>query len=131
MILAVDYGTRRIGTAFAETDTTVAFRGNVIFTKSIKESLEKILEEIKRLNADKLVIGVPLGLEGKATQMSNEIELFIENLQKESNIEIIKWNEAMTSLLSKINLGSRSNRENVNSESARIILQEYLDNQTL
>lgn len=128
MTLAIDYGTRRIGTAFAEPGTSVAFRGEVIFTKSPEESLNKVIELIQNTKAEKVIVGVPLGLEDKDTQMSKEIDSFISNLQSATNIEIIRWNEVMTSLLSKQNLGSRSNRENVNSESARIILQEYLDN---
>jgi len=83
------------------------------------------------MSPKELLIGYPLGIDLKPTQMSIEVDKFISELEIEIKLKIIKWNEVGTSKIAQSNLRAKGNKKgNIDSESARIILQEYLDFKT-
>ena len=124
MILAIDYGRRRMGLALSDETELIATAIDHIIVKDFNDSVLKALFIIKKLNAEKIVIGLPLGDDNKPTKMSIEIEEFAQKIKDNGKIEIIFWNEVGTSKLAKNN---SNNRKGIDSNSARIILQEYLD----
>lgn len=128
--LAIDFGLKRIGLAEADSESMIAFTLQALEYKSYEKALGSLVKKIIDDGYTKVLIGLPLGYENKETQMSIKIREFSEDLKKEipENISISFLNEVLTSELAKSNLKRSGKKDSIDSESARIILQEYLDN---
>lgn len=125
-ILSLDYGEKRIGIATSKDNNIFAFAGIPIQNTSRLDTLKSIEKIVKKEGIELIIIGLPLGFEGRETEMTKKIIEFKHQLVDFlKNIEILFWNEVMTSKSAKINLGK--SKKSIDSESARIILQEYLD----
>jgi len=126
-ILAIDYGRKRIGLALSDEDEFLAFAINNVTAQHQAKLFSLLLKRIIELNPTELLVGHPLGIDLKPTQMSLEVEEFIKKLEEQfKSLKITKWNEVGTSKMAQSNQRHKSNK-NIDSESARIILQEYLD----
>lgn len=125
-ILSIDFGSKRVGLAEAD-DNLIAFAIDPITYTDYNKMLSEIITLINVEGYSKLIIGLPLGYEYKETQMSKVVRSFATDLKKELGgaYEIIFWNEVLTSEMAKKNL--QGTKKSVDSEAARIILQEYLD----
>jgi putative transcription antitermination factor YqgF len=126
-ILSIDFGSKRVGLAEAK-DSPIAFAIDPIAYSDYKNMLSDLAKMIKAFEYSKILIGLPLGYENKETEMSKKVRSFSSDLEKalEGEYEIIFWNEVFTSEIAKTNL--KGLKKSIDSESARIILQEYLDN---
>lgn len=128
--IAFDYGQKRIGVAIA-TDNTPALRLNYV-SNSINTF--KIIQALL-LSRDikKIIVGIPKAFDGELTTQGKYCYNFVEHLKLMSNIPVIMVEESMTTKMALNNLSFLGyNQEQIknlkDSESARIMLQEYLDN---
>lgn len=126
MIIALDYGTKRVGLAITEDTERIAVSSTPIHYREESTLFENIDEIIKKYTPKIVVLGLPLGNDDKPTQMSQKVKLFAQKLKETFGVEIVFWNEVMTShAASQFAKNDKSGK--LDSESARIILQEYLD----
>lgn len=127
-VLAIDYGRKRIGLALSDETQTIAQSIQRIDVPD--EPADFVVQELKQLAKDNdiqlILVGLPLGLDEKPTQMSQEVESFVAKITPTLQIECKLWNETSTSELAKMNLKGNI-KERIDSEAARIMLQEYLD----
>ena len=126
VILGIDYGQKRIGLALTDETETIAQSINPITVKNSEDALKQLDAFLKDNNIASILIGLPLGIDEKPTQMSNEVLNFADKLKKLTGIEYDTWNETLTSEIAKTNPIGLGKGE-IDSESARIILQEFLD----
>jgi len=124
MILSIDYGRRRVGLALSDETNLIAAAIDPLEVKGVEELLIKVKKILETNKISSLVIGLPLGYDNKPTQMSDEILAFGKRIEEDAKIEVIFWNEASTSKIAKKIM---NNKKGIDSNSARIILQEYLD----
>jgi len=131
-IIGLDYGDVRMG--FAVCDPTGSF-SMPLCTVELKHGL-KPEEEVKRVceqnEADKLVIGLPINMNGTAGPMAAKVEAFIQKLGTILKIPIEKYDERMsTSQVERMLIAadmSRAKRKGVRDKlAAQVILQGYLD----
>lgn len=122
-VLGIDYGTKNIGIAISDETQLIASPFTTLHSERNRSIAEIVSKFIKDETPDitHLVIGNPLGIGGKPTKKSKEVESFAQELNKLINIPFTLWNETGTSL------ESESKKEGIHNESARLILQEYLD----
>lgn len=126
MIIALDYGTKRVGLAVTEDTERIAVASTPLHYKEEATLFESLDEIIKKYAPKIVVLGLPLGNEEKPTQMSHKVKQFAQKLKETFGVEIVFWNEVMTSrAASQFVKNDKSGK--LDSESARIILQEYLD----
>ncbi len=133
-ILALDYGLKRTGIAYAESPLLIAHGLNTIKTHDILNFIENYLLENK---VDKIVIGEPKNLRGGQTHSSEMIQSFYRKITKYfPHIEIKFYDERFTSkiamqtvLSSGLKKMKRRNKENIDKISAVIILQDYLQSE--
>ena len=120
-ILAIDYGTKRIGLAVSDESQTLAREFNILSPKKFWQEIKKIILENEII---KIVLGLPLGLSGGETQKTKEVYEFKNKLSNLVNLPIELIDERFSSSMAK-NLpgGSR----NIDSLAAQIILQNYLN----
>lgn len=124
MIIAFDYGEKKTGLAYSDETETFAFSGELISGyKDTKGLISKIKVILDRLNPSTVVIGDPTykGPNRNMKKITELIEYF-----KELKLNVALVNEFYTSETAKVNLKGTKN-PNIDSESARQILQEYLD----
>jgi len=125
-LLAIDYGKSKLGMAFTDGESCVAHKYGILFEKNLDEQVNKIANIANKLNADCIILGLPLNADGKDTETSLLIREFGIKLHKLANLSIMYWNEIMTTQMASNNMLKKHGAED--SEAARIILQEYLDN---
>ena len=123
--LGIDYGSKRIGIAVSDDEGRMAFPVGVIANRgesAIKEIASRTKKECVRI----IVVGLPVGLDGKETEQTGKIRLFIMALTKAIQLPVETENEMFTSRMAA---GSGMKGDHVDAASAAIILQSYLDKQ--
>lgn len=135
--LALDFGVKRIGVAISDEHKLIAFPRDY-FTNE-KNVFEKIIDLVIKEKVSKIIIGLPLNFKSKETDITKKAKDFGNKLNlliklKKLNIEIIFFDERFTSSIAQnkmINSDySKKNRREkgiLDSLSAQIILQDYLD----
>ena len=72
-ILAVDYGHKRVGLAYADSDLGVAVPIPAAVESSGEERLRHIASEIKNRKIEKIVVGYPLNMDGSRGEKAMEV----------------------------------------------------------
>ena len=130
-ILGVDYGDTRIGLAISDPMKSIAFPYKTVNNKS----LEYLIDFFKKLILDKeidcLVIGLPIGLNGKDTDQTKKVRIFADAL-KVLNVSIYFQDERLTSVSAKKSLIEQNIKtgfvkEKIDERAASIFLQQFID----
>ncbi len=132
IILGIDYGKKRTGIAVTDPLKIIASSLQTIETKLLIDFLRKFVEQN---NVDSIVIGLPRQKDHSFSDIENEIQIFISKLKKIlPKLKIFRHDERYTSKMAKkiiLNVKSkkslRMKKELVDSVSATIILQSYLE----
>jgi putative Holliday junction resolvase len=126
MVLAIDYGTRKIGLAISDETELVSSILPTLFVKSDEETLQGIIKQINIHKVDKVVLGMPSSwgnIEGTQTKL---VKAFKITLEKAINMPVIEWDETYSSKIAEKNI-KKKQKLNSDSYAAALILQEYLD----
>ena len=131
-ILAIDYGTKRVGVAVTDPLGMIAGALATVDTPHIFDFLNEYLTVN---DCNRLVIGYPLTLRNEPAEVTREIDRFIERFASlYPYIEVIKYDERFTSKLAfdtilASGIGRRKRRDKavIDRISATIILQNYLE----
>jgi len=118
-LLAIDYGSKKIGLAWCDDALKVVLPFGII--KS-----QELVSLIKREKIDKLVVGLPLGLDGKENDNTKRVRKFVDDLKKEIKIPVDFIDERFTSAQADRMDGGLSGASR-DEKSAMVILQSYLD----
>lgn len=121
--MGIDYGGRRIGVAYSDEAGHMAFPVRTIEYRARAGAIA----ELKKICADGIravVIGLPVGLDGKETSETAEVRRFAAELAQAIAPPIYFENEMLTSRMA-YGAGMRGN--DIDASSAAIILQSYLD----
>jgi len=131
-IVAFDYGTKRIGVAVTDPLQIIATGLDTIHPKDIVEFLKKfLLTEAVEL----FVVGEPKQMDGTPSQSAQHVKGFITLLKKNfPTIPVETIDERFTSKMAAATIAQsgfkksdRQNKERVDTISATIILQSYLE----
>ena len=130
-ILALDYGTKRVGIAVTDELQIIA---SGLTTVHSSELIQFLTNYILKEKVETIVVGEPKTLKNEKTDSSHEIEKLMKNLVKKfPNQKIDKIDERFTSklathaiLMSGVKKKNRQKKELVDEVSATIILQSYM-----
>lgn len=142
-IIGIDYGLARIGLAVSDVQKIIATpmttfaaekKSEVTVVKLVKMLVEHAATH--RYQIEQIVVGLPLLMSGKKGLLADEVLHFIELLKQHFTVPIITWDERLSSVqadrsLREGSLSRKKRAKNVDSVSAIIILQSYLDSLTL
>jgi len=135
--LSIDYGLRRVGIAVSDNEKRFSFSRDYLFNDA--SLISNIFRLLKSENVSKIILGYPLNFKSEKTEMTLEVEKFRELLEKNLktnslDTEIVYYDERLTSGIAQHNLYasgvSRKKRHEkglIDSMSAQIILQDYID----
>ena len=127
-VMALDIGTKRIGIALSDYLQVIATPHSTIPREPEKKALELITQIAKENRVEKIVVGVPINMDGtQGFQAQNCIDF----AQKILGFDIIYEDERLTSdeaeqRLRTRKIDFRKNKGLVDMESACVILEQYL-----
>ena len=132
-ILGLDVGRKRIGLAISDGLGLTAQPLSLLKRKDISRDLAELKKIIAARDIKKIVVGLPLNMNGSVGEMAIEILDFVELLKDNLILPVITWDERFTSLQAKTllleaNVSRRKRKEVIDKLSAQLILQGYLDN---
>lgn len=130
-IIAIDYGTKRVGLAVTDDLKIIATALETIHSKDVIEYLKKYCTENV---VETFVLGLPKQMDGTASQSERHIQGFQNSLRKNfPTIPILRYDERFTSKMASQSLidsgvkkKDRKNKGLLDSISAVLILQDYL-----
>jgi len=130
-ILAVDYGERRTGLAVSD-ELGITAQG---LDTLVSDEEDRIPYEVARIaaevGAERIVVGLPLNMDGSESIKSMKVRSFADLLARESSIPVVFWDERLSSMqaqriVREIGQKNRGSKHTVDRISATLILQEYL-----
>jgi UPF0755 protein len=132
VVLAIDYGERRIGLALAEPGQLLV-RGLPTIDRGKKR--EDPMAAIERLardhRVDRVVLGVPFTMAGTEGPAAAEVRRFRARLEEALGVPVEEWDERLTSeaarrRLREIGYGEKEMRARVDQLSAVLMLESWL-----
>ncbi|HVU09113.1 MAG TPA: Holliday junction resolvase RuvX [Verrucomicrobiae bacterium] len=131
-ILALDYGTRRIGVAVSDETKTIAQPLEYIPAEPFADFLARLKKILAEKEIDLILIGLPRNMDGSYGPAAQKVQAFSEELKKEISVPIKMWDERLTSsmanrILIQGNVRRDKRKEKVDKMAAAILLQSYLD----
>ncbi len=95
-ILSVDYGTKRIGLATAD-EFGLAVRGvKTLPSYGIKRDAHRLVEYANNLNAQAIIVGMPLRMAGDVGPSAQRVQKLVTQLSKLTPLPITLWDERLT-----------------------------------
>ena len=133
--LGIDYGLRRIGLALSDPTGTIASPLETVVRRAGKRPPITKLEAIAReKDADHLVVGLPLSLDGSESAWCAEVRSVGERLAERLSLDISFVDERMTSVraeravrASGLPKRKREDKRRIDAAAAQLILQSWLD----
>lgn len=132
-ILAIDYGLKRIGLALSDERQILASPFDTLEgKKNPDKDAQSILPLLQQKQVVKILIGLPLHLDGRESDMSQLVKKFQLALEKLCDTPIELVDERLTSkmaenLLREQGFSRKKRSQKVDPSSACIFLQNYLD----
>jgi putative Holliday junction resolvase len=134
-VLGIDYGTRRIGLALSDPTGTIASPLPTLRRRAGKRPPLARLEEIARGHqVARLVVGLPLDLEGRETEWCAEVREVGDRLGSRLGLPVEYMDERMTSVRAEravrslgLRKAQREDKARVDAAAAILILQAWLD----
>lgn len=131
-ILGIDFGERRIGLAISDPLGLTAQPLDTLMFKTDQQIWNHLDNLIQKYRVEKIVVGLPLHMHGEAGSLAEKVELFAQELRNRFNLEVILWDERLSSKVAEDVLravGKQPSRQKakVDQISALWILQGFLD----
>ncbi len=127
-VMALDVGTKRIGIALSDFLLMLAQGHSYIQRKPEDKALEAIYKIAKENHVEKIVVGLPLNMDGTKGFQAQDCENFASKIK---GYEVIFEDERLTSDTAEENLRAKKidfkkDKGLVDIESACIILEQYM-----
>lgn len=131
-VLGLDYGDSRIGVAVSDMLGITAQPVTVIEEKSFHTQVKIAAQQAKELGAEKIVIGLPVNMDGTEGFRSDKTREFAGALEKKCGLPIVFWDERLTTAaahrtLEESAVSGKKRKGLLDRIAASLILQGYLD----
>lgn len=131
-ILGIDYGDARVGFAVCDKSEILASGLHTEKIKGMTEAAEIAVRIANEENAEMIVVGMPLNMNGTRGERAEKTEVFCSMLRERISIPVETIDERRTTVSAHsimINNGVKrgKKKELVDTISAEIILQTFID----
>jgi putative pre-16S rRNA nuclease len=134
--LGIDYGTKRIGIAISDESGQFAFPKKIISNGTT--AIAEILDLLAKEKIETIVIGNSMTTSGERNTVMKNVDLFIVEIRKCSEIPVVLQDERFSSMMARsmdhkksdsIANPRRNNSrvERIDDRAAALLLQRYLD----
>ncbi len=129
MILSVDFGKKRTGTAIVDPSIQIPFPHKLIEESNARKVKRALMDIIEEQKITTVVFGLPLSDSGAESQWCAEIRRFADWLLKSINVEIVFVDEYGSSKEAEeilIGKKKKTKKSSVDLIAAVIILETYI-----
>ena len=130
-ILALDHGTVRIGVAISD-DMLMIAPPEPYVPAEPPEAIETYIHAQWEGQLKLIVVGMPRNMDGSYGPAAEKVRAFVQRLQEKVDVPIRTWDERLTSaqanrVMIEADVRRDKRKQKVDSMSAAILLQSYLD----
>ncbi len=131
-IMGLDLGSRTIGVAISDELGITAQPLKTIKRIGLVTDLKELSAVIADYGIGKIIIGLPIRLDGKPSVMSESVLRFARKLAADTGLVVKTWDErlstfAVTRVLKEADMSRKKRKRVVDKLAASYILQGYLD----
>jgi putative Holliday junction resolvase len=135
-ILAIDYGSRRMGLAISDPLGITAQGLETLERKNKRSDFARLEKTIREYQVREIVLGYPLRMSGEEGVQSQKVAAFAEQLRSRFQLPVHLWDERLTSaeanrLLREAELSIKKRAGAVDRIAAVLILQAFLQARSL
>ena len=132
IILGLDIGDARTGVAISDELGIAAHPLCTIHRKSRKAVLAKLQELVAAHKVERIVVGLPLQLDGTEGTQTRKVKRLAEKLQQQVDVPIVFWDESYTTveaaeILQGANKRRKRRKQLIDQVAAVLILEGYLE----
>jgi putative Holliday junction resolvase len=132
-IMGIDFGTTRIGISLSDPLQIIAQPFTTLGNQP--GIIAQICGIVREQEVGIIVVGMPLNLKGEKGKKAQEVEKFIDEIRKATDVEVVHWDERFTTSIAHqtlLTMGTkrderRNKKGRVDSMAAAILLQGFLD----
>jgi putative Holliday junction resolvase len=130
-ILALDYGTKRIGVALSDELGWTAQPLETFERRTLERDIAHILQLVGTHEVGRVLLGFPLQLDGREGPAIQAMREFATRLEQGLSVPLVLWDERMTTkaaedLLIAADVSRKKRKGAVDRIAAAILLQSYL-----
>lgn len=132
-VLGLDLGLKTIGLALSDTSLTIATPLMVIKRGAVAKDISALVGSIMTYNVNAVVVGLPTQMDGTEGKQAILTRAFVENLLDSININVVFWDERLSSvaveriLITEANLSRKRRKGVIDKVAAAYILQGALN----
>ena len=130
-ILALDYGTKRIGVALSDELRWTAQPLETFERRTLDRDIAHIAALVGSHSVERVVLGLPLQLDGREGLAVQAMRVFVAKLEAGLSVPVVLWDERMTTkaaedLLIAADVSRKKRKGAIDRIGAAILLQSYL-----
>jgi putative pre-16S rRNA nuclease len=134
-ILAIDYGSRRMGLAVSDPLGITAQGLETLERKNKRADFGRLERTIREYQVKEIVLGNPLRMSGQEGTQSQKVAEFAEALRERFQLPVHLWDERLTSaeanrLLREAEVSVKKRAQAVDRMAAVLILQSFLQSRS-
>ena len=134
-ILGLDYGSKTVGVAISDPLGITAPGVETIWRKQenhLRQTLARIEELVSEYHVEKIVLGYPKNMNNTIGERAQKSLEFKEMLERRTGLEVIMWDERLTTVeanrtLMEASVRRENRKQYLDQLAAVFILQGYLD----
>lgn len=131
-IMGLDIGSRTIGVAISDELGITAQGLKTIKRRSMEEDLKEISLMIAQFNINKIVVGLPINMNGTIGAQAEAVFQWIKDAKEKIDIPMVSWDERLSTVeatrtLLEADLSRKKRKGVIDKVAAVLILQGYLD----
>lgn len=121
--LAIDYGKKNIGLAWMQAGLDVVLPYGQVSNTSMGDVCTEVVNLVKREHIHHVLVGLPVGLDGKENENTKLVRMFVDTLKKKLSIPVDLVDERFSSRQADA-MGEGVSRDE---KAAMVMLQSYID----
>jgi len=131
-IMGLDVGDKRIGIALSDLMGWTAQGLKTLERRNTKDDLKELEKIANENQVHKIVVGLPINMNGTLGPQSEKVQKFAEALKNRTNLEMIYWDERLSTVaaersLIQADVRRKKRKTVIDKVAATYILQNYLD----
>ena len=121
-VLALDYGSARCGCALSDPTGTLATPIDPIERPATRKGFTRVVDLVRDRGAERVVVGLPLGLSGADTDQTREARAWADRLAAAVSVPVELYDERFTTAIAARSPG----RTSEDSRAAAVLLEDWL-----
>ena len=122
-VLALDYGSARCGCALSDPTGTLATPIEAIERPATRRGFARVVELVRDRGAERVVVGLPLGLSGADTDQTREARAWADRLAAAVPVPVELYDERFTTAIAARSPDKRTSED---SRAAAVLLEDWL-----